>query len=208
MGMPNKAGIDVNALPFRAYNKIWNEFYRDEDLQNEVNEDTNIDIQNVSWGKDYFTDARPWPQKGPDITIPLGSSANIHSASPDVTDLVSVYHDASQDYKAIYDKAPGADPVDLNYAGSEATKLYADLSTATGANINDVRTAFALQRYQEARARYGSRYTEYLRYLGINPSDARLQRPEYLGGGRQTIAFSEVLQTGEGTDPVGTLRGS
>jgi len=65
--------------------------------------------------------------------------------------------------------------------------------------VNTVRRAFALQRYQEARARYGSRYTEYLRYLGVRPSDARLQLPEYLGGGKQTISFSEVLQTGPGS---------
>lgn len=74
-------------------------------------------------------------------------------------------------------------------------------------NISDWREAMALQRFQEQRELYGSRYTEYLRTLGIRASDARLQRPEYLGGGRQTIQFSEVLQTAEGTDPVGTLRG-
>lgn len=82
----------------------------------------------------------------------------------------------------------------------------------TAANINDLRLAFALQRYEEARARYGSRYTEYLRYLDVRSSDARLQRPEYLGGGRQTIQFSEVLQTGvttsgDDTEGVGNLRG-
>jgi len=81
---------------------------------------------------------------------------------------------------------------------------------ATPPNILDVRRAFALQRYEEARARYGSRFVEYLRYLGIRPSDARLQRPEYLGGGKQTISFSEVLQTAVGEDEenvVGTMRG-
>ena len=80
-------------------------------------------------------------------------------------------------------------------------------------DVRTVRLAFALQRYQEARAQYGSRYTEYLRYLGIRPSDARLQRPEYLGGGKQTVAFSEVLRTGNdpatatSTEPVGELLG-
>ncbi len=73
--------------------------------------------------------------------------------------------------------------------------LKADLSAAQGVDINTFRRAFALQRYAEARARYGSRYTEYLRYLGVNPSDARLQRPEYLGGGRARVNMSEVLQT-------------
>lgn len=74
-------------------------------------------------------------------------------------------------------------------------------------SINDLREALAIQRFEEARARYGSRYVEYLRYLGVRSSDARLNRPEYLGGGKQTIQFSEVLQTAEGTSPVGTLRG-
>lgn len=84
----------------------------------------------------------------------------------------------------------------------------ADLTNASAVNVNDVRRAFALQRYQEARAQYGSRFVEYLRYLGIRPSDARLQRPEYLGGGKQTISFSEVLRTGsESTAPIGELAG-
>ena len=92
-------------------------------------------------------------------------------------------------------------------------KLEANLAAATGSNVNDLRRAFAIQRYQEARAQYGSRYTEYLRYLGIRPSDARLQRPEYLGGGKQTVAFSEVLRTGNdpggapGDGPIGELAG-
>lgn len=86
------------------------------------------------------------------------------------------------------------------------------MSGVSAANINDLRLAFALQRYEEARARYGSRYVEYLRYLNVRSSDARLQRPEYLGGGRQTIQFSEVLQTGvtsdgDDTEGVGNLKG-
>jgi len=86
-------------------------------------------------------------------------------------------------------------------------QVYADLSDASAVTVNILREALALQRFEEARARYGSRYVEYLRYLGVRSSDARLQRPEYLGGGRQSIQFSEVLQTAEGTDPVGELRG-
>ena len=92
-----------------------------------------------------------------------------------------------------------------------ALKVNIDYSSGNpelgSVDINQLREAFALQRFEEHRALYGSRYTEYLRYLGIRASDARLQRPEYLGGGRQTIQFSEVLQTAEGTDPVGTMRG-
>lgn len=85
------------------------------------------------------------------------------------------------------------------------SNLYADLTGATATNINAVRLAFALQRMQEARAQYGSRLVEYLRYLGITPSDARLDRPEYLGGSKQTISFSEVLRTGNVTADVSTL---
>ena len=78
-------------------------------------------------------------------------------------------------------------------------KLEADLTTASSPSINDWRAAFAIQRYQEARARYGSRFVEYLRYCGVRPSDARLQRAEYIAGGTARINFSEVLQTGSGT---------
>ena len=87
------------------------------------------------------------------------------------------------------------------------TGLETDLTGASAITINLLREAFALQRYEEARARFGSRYVEYLRYLGVRSSDARLQRPEFLGGGRYPVQFSEVLQTAQGTDPVGTLRG-
>ncbi|GAC77805.1 major capsid protein, partial [uncultured marine virus] len=83
--------------------------------------------------------------------------------------------------------------------------LYADLSTAEAVNINEFRKAFALQRYQEARARYGSRFVDYLAYLGIRSSDSRLQRPEFLGGGKQTIAFSEVLNTTSATQDPGSF---
>lgn len=82
-----------------------------------------------------------------------------------------------------------------------------DLSSAGGISVDDLRLALSLQRMQEARARYGSRYVEYLRYLGVISSDARLQRPEYLGGGRTPLQFSEVLQTAEGVNPVGEMRG-
>jgi hypothetical protein len=85
--------------------------------------------------------------------------------------------------------------------------LEADLSGASAVTVNILREALALQRFAEARARYGSRYVEYLRYLNVRSSDARLQRPEYLGGGKQTLQFSEVLQTAEGENPVGELRG-
>ena len=104
-----------------------------------------------------------------------------------------------------YDGATGG--AVSNAAFGTNTGLDAQLTGVTAVDMNDLRMAMALQRYEEARARYGSRYTEYLAYLGVKSSDARLQRPEYLGGGKQTIQFSEVIQTSEGTDPLGTLGG-
>jgi len=202
----------LSMLPIMAYNHIFNEFYRDQDLVSEV------DLNNVSpltcaWEKDYFTAARPWSQKGPAITIPIGTTAPVISNAQDI--LMKYTGGAEQNMRV--------DPT-MNFVlgGSQTpssnqnaqfgsiTGLEADLSQAEAANIIDVRRAFALQRYQEARAQYGSRYTEYLRYLGVNPQDSRIQRPEFLGGGKQTISFSEVLKTGSGEDPaepIGTMKG-
>lgn len=219
LGVPTVANASgVNALPFRAYTKIWNEFYRDEDLQTELTVNmgngndatTNTTLQHISWEKDYFTSARPEAQKGPDVTIPIGTRAPIATdAANGIAVSVKNPTIGSADYRL---DSSGATLGASNVAGTEANQLYADLSEATGANIIDVREAFAVMRYEEARSRYGSRYTEYLRYLGVNPSDARLQRPEYLGGGQQTIQFSEVLTSADTEidtefTPTGSLKG-
>lgn len=149
--------------------------------------------------------------KGPEVTIPLGTSARVAADTAQDGDL-SIYSTASSGYKELITTGGASRVAWGATAGTAGESLYADLSNATAANINELRLAFALQRYEEARARYGSRYTEYLRYLGVRSSDARLQRPEYLGGGKQTIQFSEVLQTGVTTDGddqegVGNLKG-
>lgn len=217
---PEVDGLEVSALPFRGYAKIFNEWYRDQDLVDELpvsevsgpDTETNTDLLYAAWEKDYFTSARPWTQKGPDVTIPLGGNApvggiGVYGAyqnvnTPGVIDAVNPtatdwpQSTTTQSNVALRLTADGSKP-----------DIYADLSDVTAATIGDVRLAYALQRYSEARARYGSRYTEYLRYLGVRSSDARLQRPEYLGGGKTTITFSEVLQTAEGTDPVASLKG-
>lgn len=211
--------VNVNALPFRAYSMIFNEWYRDQDLVTELglskgngtDSTTNTALANVAWEKDYFTSCRPWEKKGAAVTLPLGASAPVLGIAGEPA---ATYTGALGTYKqtdgvADADSEWAASPA-FKFKGDNTTKnlkIYADLSSAEGVDINDVRLAFALQRFEEARARYGSRYTEYLRYLGVRSSDARLQRPEYLGGGRQTIQFSEVLQTAEGTNDVGTMRG-
>lgn len=219
---PGVASRPVSALPFRAYALIYNEWFRDQDLVTELTIDktsgadttTNVLMQQGAWEKDYFTSARPWEQKGPAITIPLGTTAPVVArVNPGVNDPAII---------RVASSGAGVGSVDLyTNASSQLTNstntapyyldpnggLVTDLTGASAISLNVLREAAALQRFEEARARYGSRYTEYLNYLGVQSSDARLQRPEYLAGGKETIQFSEVLQTGEGTDPVGTLRG-
>jgi hypothetical protein len=215
LGVPPGTDVEVSALPFRAYALIYNEWYRDQDLITEVgfsnaagaDSTTNLDIQQTAWERDYFTTARPWEQKGPSVTLPLGDEAPV-ATNADGSGGETIGIDYPNLGAGKY-KLGASNPNVTETASADATGnyLYADLSSATAATINELREAFALQRYAEARARYGSRYVEYLRYLGIRSSDARLQRPEYLGGGKQTVQFSEVLQTAEGTDPVGELKG-
>lgn len=226
LGIPTGvASLEVSALPFRGYSMIWNEWYRDQDLQTKLTVDTtdgvdtttNTMLQNVAWEKDYFTSARPWPQKGPEVLLPLGNSAPVVTNNQPITintlggsgasatnaNLAHVYGSSGRAYLPSI-----ASSSDRQLGFGNQSGLQADLSAASGGTVNDARLAFALQRYQENRARYGSRYTEYLRQeFGVQSSDARLQRPEYLGGGKQTVQFSEVLQTAPGTDPVGSLKG-
>lgn len=229
LGVPTGvASMEVSALPFRGYALIWNEWYRDQDLQTPLtvslaagaDTTTSVALQNGAWEKDYFTSSRPWEQKGPSITIPIGTRADVigigfnagvalgPSAGPNLRWSSDAPGSAGHAANSIPATAGSQVYVQSqNTATNTAPDVYADLSTASAITINALREALALQRFEEARARYGSRYVEYLRYLGVRSSDARLQRPEYLGGGRQTIQFSEVLQTAEGTDPVGALKG-
>ncbi len=204
---PLGGGIKVGSIPLRSYNLIFNEWYRDQDLTTEVVQD-NFVVQNVAWGKDYFTTARPFAQKGGAVTLPLGTDAPVISDGTQTFVHTTASGDRGVESGAAVDIEASANWVGINepmLAGKTTglnTGLKADLTGATAADVNVVRRAFALQRYQEARSRYGSRYTEYLAYLGVRSADSRLQRPEYLGGGKATIQFSEVLQTAEGTGSV------
>ena len=222
LGLPIGYNGSASALPFRAYAKIWNEWYRDQQIQTELTIDetsgadatTNTSLQNVSWEKDKFTAARGSEQLGPEVSLPLGTSADVHHNAADNTDL-QVYSDVNSQWRLMttnsgsYLEASGA----AGTGTKPAEALYADLSNATAATINDLREAFALQKFAEWRNLYGGRYTEYLRAdFGTRSSDARLQRPEYLGGGKQTVQFSEIIQSAPSIndtsdESVGELKG-
>lgn len=218
---PGVDNLEVSALPFRAYALIFNEWYRDQDLVSPLaistasgaDATTSTTLQRCAWEKDYFTSARPWPQKGDEVTIPFATEAPVVSTGQNITIRTSGFPNEERSLNT-----SGSSPFPLVYTGTtdaggavrfgNNTGLEADLTGATSISINDLREAFALQRYAENRARYGSRFTEYLAYLGVRSSDARLQRPEYLGGGKQVIQFSEVLQTSpESGEGVGNLLG-
>lgn len=235
LGCPTGIGnLVVSALPFRAYDLIWSEWYRDQNVIEPVSiskasgpdTTTSVYLYSKAWAKDYFTTAAPWPQRGPAVSVPVNLTV---AGEPTITGTVvgnGVPTFGTQDsgspvnpQDALYVSSAAEGNVSYNSSSrttllnwqDPALKVNIDFTSGNpelgSVDINQLREAFALQRFEEHRALYGSRYTEYLRYLGIRASDARLQRPEYLGGGRQTIQFSEVLQTAEGTDPVGTMRG-
>lgn len=230
------ASLTANALPFRAYNFIWNEFYRDQNLDTKAVErrgdsgDVGADyaLLNCRWEKDYYTTARPNPQQGSGVeSVPLTLSGtapvtgigkgtgNFTVAGVAVREsggTTPTYANASQ----LWD--PGADQATY-LKGTAATSGFPDVrvnlsgvTVPAGISINDWRQSMAMQRIREHRNKFGERYKDYLAFLGVHSSDSRLDRPEYLGGGKQTISFSEVLSTADtasgGTGaPVGEMAG-
>ena len=226
LGVPpdTLAGTHFSSLPARAYTAIYNEYFRDQDLDEELpislssgaDTVTNFSVARADWKKDYFTLARPWEQKGIAAEVPIKSSGGaitgltaktVISGSTGGTNLANVYDSDAPVHTAWTGHHPN--PHSHTAGGLKATTTVSgnasfDLGSMT---ISDFRGAMAIQRFEEKRALYGSRYEDYQAFLGVRSSDARLQHPEYLGGGQRTIQFSEVLQTGEGQNPVGTLRG-
>lgn len=281
-------GIIFDALPFRAYNLIWNEFYRDQNLQPEIdimkdvsgihnvraydsefgggtanyNESQATDrffsLNNRAWEKDYFTSALPWTQRGETVRLPLTGEIDITAVGDDTLNAVHVdsivdVKDVSVDLPLGRNQAPAnsgslvTGDVDTGVSNSSTRELLSQYTTdgnnpnvtntpvkltgvgrgtvpmddvarrlkgvsetAQSTTINELRRSYALQRWLERNAFGGARYIEQiLAHFGVKSSDARLQRPEYLGGGKCPVRVSQVLQTSESTDssPLGTMAG-
>ncbi len=207
-GIPTQvAGLEFSALWHRAYTLVWNDWFRDENLQAPKTvlttsgaDATTYALLNRGKKHDYFTSALPWPQKGADVTIPLGTTAKV-STDTATGNSLSIYNTDAAGYELL--NRAGTDQINSNGgSGTEANSLYADLSDATAATINQLRLAFATQKFLEIQARGGSRYIEVIKnHFNVTSPDARLQRPEYLGGGSSPVNISPVAQTSS-TDSV------
>ncbi|UOF82704.1 major capsid protein [Microviridae sp.] len=233
MGLPTVgqvgAGNTVSHCAFftRAYNLIYNEWFRDENLQNSVTVDKGDGPDTVSnytllrRGKrhDYFTSSLPWPQKGGvAVTLPLGTTAPIKSDGTNfqirgLTGAMTNIATPAAPGSIITSSVTGAGVANWGASGASTTGLYADLSAATAATINQLRQSFQIQKLLERDARGGTRYTEIVRsHFGVVSPDARLQRPEYLGGGSAPLIINPIAQTSGtgitgGSTPQGDLAG-
>lgn len=264
MGIPTLVGpgasqtnpeYSVNHLPFRAYCLIWNEWFRDQNLQDPVLIDTGDSQTNgshlvpenntnktaiyqaalsganllpVNKYFDYFTGALPEPEKGPDVLLPLGSTAPVITGNetnkvlPKAALLwgIPTQEQTGTNYELLLQKGTGGASssqgrtvatLKQSTAGNimqvTPQNLITDLSNATAATVNELRLAFQLQKLYERDARGGTRYIEIIKsHFGVTSPDARLQRPEYLGGERIPINIDQVIQTSataEGTTPQG-----
>ncbi|WNK14752.1 MAG: major capsid protein [Microvirus sp.] len=198
-------------FPFTAYALIFNEYYRDETLDNEIDA-FSYEVQKPfprSWAKDFFTSALPWPQRGTAPGVPItGAGSSVYTSA-----MVT----AGAGVRALQVVDTASDNTIYTQTAAGRTNLLAALNNnsvamnAASFSVNDLRLTSAIQRWMERNARGGVRYTEFLQsQFGVHPRDDRLQRPEYVGGVKQPIIFSEVLQTSATASqptPAGTMVG-
>lgn len=201
--------LETSALPFRAYNLIFNEWFRDQNLVNRLAQNvgdgpdspTGYTIARRGKRHDYFTSCLPWPQKGNSVTVPIGTTAPVVGidANPqfnvnNVDRALTVVSDGSENDVRVAD--PGFPTNTYGVKWGSVTGLQTDLSAATAVTINELRQAFQIQKLLERDARGGTRYIEIIRsHFGVVSPDARQQRPEYLGGGRTNVIVSPIAQT-------------
>lgn len=213
----------VDWMPFRAYNLIYNEYYRDQNLEaplpvpkGDVNnafqyEDADgimktatfrdlMTLRYRSYKKDYFTSALPWTQRGPQVLIPMGTKGNLKYTGDGQT-LVDVNGHGGKTGNIssngeTLELADNANPVNINVSETHVVE-----TENIDGTINDLRTAFKVQEWLERNARGGARYIEQLfSHFGVRSSDARLQRPEYLGGTKAPVVISDITQTSQTSD--------